>query len=229
MPLVFPELYALGPTEIQYSQSQKFTEARSWYVANDPPGNTVECKNTPSSTTTTNCTLNIPAGTTMILVNVVTGGTPTHNTPTSNRTGTTFTLLSNQAVTSGAKISNSVFRSTAIVTGSQIITATVGTSAPLSLIVVAYSGSLTTAPTVLGSSGIGKATTTTSVETGTLTIGSRHILFEGADQSNTWTPAAGTERLDTGGSGVAVQASVLSRNTTTTSSTLTTNQDSPSG
>ncbi|TAK17178.1 MAG: hypothetical protein EPO37_07285, partial [Nitrosarchaeum sp.] len=36
VPLVFPDLYALGPIEISDVQGQTFTEARSWFVANDP-------------------------------------------------------------------------------------------------------------------------------------------------------------------------------------------------
>ena len=36
IPLVFPELYALGPIEINYGQSQTFTESRPWFVAADP-------------------------------------------------------------------------------------------------------------------------------------------------------------------------------------------------
>src|SRR5690348_13142500 len=38
VPLVFPQLYALGPVEIDYG-NQKFTEARQWFVANDPQTN----------------------------------------------------------------------------------------------------------------------------------------------------------------------------------------------
>jgi len=37
IPLVFPELYPLGPIEISYGKSQVFTEARPWFVAADPP------------------------------------------------------------------------------------------------------------------------------------------------------------------------------------------------
>jgi len=36
IPLVFPQLYALGPTEINYGNLQTFTEARPWFVAADP-------------------------------------------------------------------------------------------------------------------------------------------------------------------------------------------------
>ncbi len=35
VPLVFPQLYALGPAQITYG-NQTFTEARPWFVANDP-------------------------------------------------------------------------------------------------------------------------------------------------------------------------------------------------
>ncbi len=35
VPLVFPQLYALGPVQITYG-NQTFTEARQWFVANDP-------------------------------------------------------------------------------------------------------------------------------------------------------------------------------------------------
>ena len=35
VPLVFPQLYALGPVEIDYG-TQSFKEARPWFVANDP-------------------------------------------------------------------------------------------------------------------------------------------------------------------------------------------------
>jgi len=36
VPLVFPQLYVLGPVQITYGNST-FTEARQWFVANDPP------------------------------------------------------------------------------------------------------------------------------------------------------------------------------------------------
>jgi len=36
IPLVFPQLYALGPIEIGYGSGQTFTEARPWFVAADP-------------------------------------------------------------------------------------------------------------------------------------------------------------------------------------------------
>src|SRR6267143_206645 len=36
VPLEFPRLYALGPMQITYGNNQTFTEARSWFVANDP-------------------------------------------------------------------------------------------------------------------------------------------------------------------------------------------------
>jgi len=36
VPLEWPKLYALGPAEINYGQSQTFTEARPWFVAVDP-------------------------------------------------------------------------------------------------------------------------------------------------------------------------------------------------
>ncbi|HYL66466.1 MAG TPA: LamG-like jellyroll fold domain-containing protein, partial [Nitrosopumilaceae archaeon] len=41
VPLEFPKLYALGPAEIHYGLDQTFTEARPWYVANDPPAATI--------------------------------------------------------------------------------------------------------------------------------------------------------------------------------------------
>src|SRR3989475_6581811 len=36
VPLKFPRLYALGPMQITYGNNQTFTEARPWFVANDP-------------------------------------------------------------------------------------------------------------------------------------------------------------------------------------------------
>ncbi|KEQ57391.1 Concanavalin A-like lectin/glucanase protein [Marine Group I thaumarchaeote SCGC AAA799-N04] len=36
VPFVFPSLYDLGPVEIQYENDLTFTEARPWFVANDP-------------------------------------------------------------------------------------------------------------------------------------------------------------------------------------------------
>src|SRR2546427_2794078 len=36
VPLEFPRLYALGPMQIAYEKNQTFTEARPWFVANDP-------------------------------------------------------------------------------------------------------------------------------------------------------------------------------------------------
>ncbi|MEK0370944.1 MAG: LamG-like jellyroll fold domain-containing protein, partial [Nitrosopumilus sp.] len=36
IPLEFPQLYALGPIEINYGDLQTFTEARPWFVAADP-------------------------------------------------------------------------------------------------------------------------------------------------------------------------------------------------
>jgi len=36
VPLVFPQLYPLGPLKINYGNNLTFTEARSWFVANDP-------------------------------------------------------------------------------------------------------------------------------------------------------------------------------------------------
>jgi len=36
IPLEFPQLYALGPVEINYGNLQTFTEARPWFVAADP-------------------------------------------------------------------------------------------------------------------------------------------------------------------------------------------------
>src|SRR5574337_575734 len=38
VPLVFPQLYALGPVQITYD-NQTFVEARQWFVANDPASN----------------------------------------------------------------------------------------------------------------------------------------------------------------------------------------------
>ncbi|MDE1818414.1 MAG: hypothetical protein KGI19_07410, partial [Thaumarchaeota archaeon] len=36
VPLQFPRLYTLGPVKITYGNNQTFTEARPWFVANDP-------------------------------------------------------------------------------------------------------------------------------------------------------------------------------------------------
>ena len=36
VPLKFPQLYALGPATISYGTNSSFTEARPWFVANDP-------------------------------------------------------------------------------------------------------------------------------------------------------------------------------------------------
>ena len=36
VPLDFPQLYALGPVQITYGNGGNFTEARQWFVANDP-------------------------------------------------------------------------------------------------------------------------------------------------------------------------------------------------
>ena len=36
VPLEFPRLYALGPAKISYGTNSSFTEARPWFVANDP-------------------------------------------------------------------------------------------------------------------------------------------------------------------------------------------------
>src|SRR5579885_2916531 len=38
VPLNFPQLYALGPVQIAYGNEGNFTEARQWFVANDPAG-----------------------------------------------------------------------------------------------------------------------------------------------------------------------------------------------
>jgi len=57
VPLVFPELYALGPLEIKYD-NEIFTEARPWFVANDPTDTrfcTTETINTGSGVSGTGC------------------------------------------------------------------------------------------------------------------------------------------------------------------------------
>ncbi|MGI0087089.1 MAG: LamG-like jellyroll fold domain-containing protein, partial [Nitrosotalea sp.] len=38
VPLDFPQIYALGPVQITYGSGESFTEARQWFVANDPAG-----------------------------------------------------------------------------------------------------------------------------------------------------------------------------------------------
>ncbi|WP_166286501.1 MG2 domain-containing protein, partial [Candidatus Nitrosotalea sp. FS] len=61
VPLVFPQLYSLGPVEIDYGNST-FYEARPWYVAVDPipKGNSI-ISTTGSSVSTLNFTLTTPS------------------------------------------------------------------------------------------------------------------------------------------------------------------------
>ncbi|MCV0400352.1 MAG: hypothetical protein K5785_10240, partial [Nitrosarchaeum sp.] len=54
VPLEFPQLYPLGPIQIKYD-TQTFTEARSWFVANDPANL--------SNSSTTTCTAVASGGT----------------------------------------------------------------------------------------------------------------------------------------------------------------------
>ena len=62
VPMVFPQLYALGPAQITYGNNT-FTEARQWFVANDPPADTIQFDGTPTSqgfsTTATNTQKNM--------------------------------------------------------------------------------------------------------------------------------------------------------------------------
>src|SRR5207245_4207821 len=46
VPLEFPRLYALGPVKIAYEGNKTFTEARPWFVANDPAPTTLYLRST---------------------------------------------------------------------------------------------------------------------------------------------------------------------------------------
>ncbi len=48
VPMVFPQLYALGPAKIVYGNNT-FTESRQWFVANDPPADTIQFDGVPTS------------------------------------------------------------------------------------------------------------------------------------------------------------------------------------
>ncbi len=75
VPLVFPQLYALGPAKIIYGNNT-FSEARQWFVANDPP---VSYNNGGSgafttSTGSTSVVINSNYKNNFLLVGIVSGG-----------------------------------------------------------------------------------------------------------------------------------------------------------
>src|SRR3989442_6376222 len=76
IPLEFPRLYALGPMQIAYEKNQTFTEARPWFVANDPnnfkdsagTGNLAACSG--AKTTVSTLQTGFLAGTNLIIAPV---------------------------------------------------------------------------------------------------------------------------------------------------------------
>src|SRR6185312_10411774 len=86
VPLVFPQLYSLGPVEIDYG-NQKFTEARQWFVAVDPNADTVIFSNNALASD-----IGIPANTVVAQYSTTSGATPNLDICLSANAGTTDDL-----------------------------------------------------------------------------------------------------------------------------------------
>src|SRR5581483_1300596 len=142
VPLVFPQLYALGPSQISYGNST-FTEARQWYVANDPVQPTkvgsVISEGTSGTATSSSFTTTgtLPAGNNLLYVVGVTINANRSPSVSDNGPGLTWTLQKNQCGGRGGS-SATIFTAYGSSASAFTITVSVGTASRLAIVGTAF-------------------------------------------------------------------------------------------
>jgi len=161
IPMVFPELYPLGPLEIAYA-SNTFTEARPWYVAADPAGSVIPTTNSAAcnSATCSVTTGTLPGGTnTIILVAGASGSTDMGSPLWKGNTMNTFTGGSTYSA-NGANVALWWYPDSATTAGTASFTHTNGRGG---ISVFAITGADTTSPESGYNTATGTGTTAITV------------------------------------------------------------------